>query len=399
MASHTALTFGVEVEFIITINKDHESDEETYEAMADIFLRNLANPLPCACIHRKWSKYRGTGYRYPDGLPLDKKDWKNYYCFFGDSSVVVNTKQRAQLEAEGKVAVGLEVSTRALDFDKQGCPEFEAALAAIRDGGPPTNMRISNELRPSHTKTAALHVHIGVKGGLDLDTAKKAAVLGWLLEPSLFSLCDQDRGMASHAPIRKESILAKTKFAVAESNSAEDPVEEEAVTNVVKHDGPHSIPDQFSPIEKKWMTTLLNARDMDELAALLSNANTSSMNKRLALTIYVRENDHSTIEFRHFQSTMDYNLAWRWVRITAGIVQLASKPTSEYTEKLQLIADEYRAMRVKWKDYLRDRTFGRAATDPWLSSWQSTLILLDLEDDFPFWYEYVAQLSERNRTT
>ncbi|OTA63276.1 hypothetical protein K449DRAFT_433386 [Hypoxylon sp. EC38] len=178
MASDIALTFGVEVEFIITINENYESDEEVYEAMADIFLRNLTNPLPCACIHRKWSKYRGTAYRYPDGLPLDKKDWKNYYCFFGDSSVVANSKQKAQLEAEGKVAVGLEVSTRALDFDKQGCPEFETALAAIRDGGLPTNVKISNELRPSHTKTAALHVHIGVKSGLDLETAKKVSVLG-----------------------------------------------------------------------------------------------------------------------------------------------------------------------------------------------------------------------------
>ncbi|OTA63275.1 hypothetical protein K449DRAFT_433385 [Hypoxylon sp. EC38] len=205
--------------------------------------------------------------------------------------------------------------------------------------------------------------------------------------------------MASHAPIRKESVLAKTKFAVTESSSADDYVKEEMVTSAVECDRFHSIPEKFSATEKKWMTAILDAKNMDELAALLSNTNMGSMNKRLALTIYVRENDHSTIEFRHFQSTMDYDLAWRWVRITAGIVQLASKPTSEYTEKLELIADEYQAMSIKWKDYLRDRTFGREATDPWLNTWQSTLIMLDLEDDFPFWYDYVAQLSERNRTT
>ncbi|KAI1134781.1 hypothetical protein F5Y05DRAFT_397346 [Hypoxylon sp. FL0543] len=138
---------------------------------------------------------------------------------------------------------------------------------------------------------------------------------------------------------------------------------------------------------------------MDELAELFHNAYTDSMNRRLALAIYNREDDHSTIEFRHFQSTMDYEVAWRWVRITAGIVQLASKPASEYYETLDLIADEYDAMGIKWKEYSHARAFGRETTDPWLDSWQSLLRILGLEDDSPFWSDYVARLPERNRTT
>ncbi|KAI1134780.1 hypothetical protein F5Y05DRAFT_421953 [Hypoxylon sp. FL0543] len=251
MASNTALTFGVEVEFIVTINKDHESDKETYEAMADIFLRNLANPLPCACIQRKWSKYRGAAIRYPDGKPLDKKDWKDHYCFFIDSSVGVNHKQRADLEAEGKVAIGLEVSTRALDFDKQGCPELKDALTAIRDGGQPANLDIANELKPSPHRTAALHVHVGLKSGLDLDTAKRAAVLAWLLEPHLFSLCDHERGMSSHAPIRKESVLAKTVFEITESDSADDSSKENSVTDTTESDRLDSILKRFPALEKE----------------------------------------------------------------------------------------------------------------------------------------------------
>ncbi|KAI1413870.1 hypothetical protein F5Y13DRAFT_24500 [Hypoxylon sp. FL1857] len=401
MASETALTFGVEVEFMLTINENHGSSK-IYEAVADVFRRNLADPLPCACINRKWSKYRGEAYRYPDGQPLAQKDWKSYYCFSGDSSVVANPKQRAQLEAEEKIAVGLEVSTRALDFDKQGCPEFKAAVTAIRDGGSPLDVNIADELRPTPTQTAALHVHIGLRSRLDLDTAKKAAVLGWLLEPNLFSLCGPDRGMASHAPIRKESVLAKTKFDIAESNppddDSEDSVGDEKEATILESCHPINIPKKFSAIEKKWISTILGARDMDELAKLLSSAHTN-LNARLALAIYNREDDHSTIEFRHFQSTMDYDLAWSWIRITAAIVQLASKPASEYNEKLDLIAGEYRAMRTRWIEHLRDRLFGRETTDPWLKSWQPMLVMLDLEDDLPFWHNYIAQLPERNRTT
>ncbi|KAI0829586.1 hypothetical protein F5Y06DRAFT_290790 [Hypoxylon sp. FL0890] len=241
--------------------------------------------------------------------------------------------------------------------------------------------------------------------------------------------------MASHAPIRKESILAKSSFDLAESNSADESsekkdvidteesnppdesIEEKDVTDTKEPDSPNEaiekkdvidtkesdspdgIPKRFSTLEKKWISTIFEAQSMDELADLFSSAYTRSMNRRLALAIYNREDDHSTIEFRHFQSTMDYDLAWKWVRITAGIVQLASKPASEYYEKLHIIADKYRAMRTKWKEYSRARAFGRETTDPWLDGWQSMLALLDLEDDFTFWADYVAQLPERNRTT
>ncbi|KAI1206103.1 uncharacterized protein F4807DRAFT_470505 [Annulohypoxylon truncatum] len=495
MASYPALTFGVELEFVITTRKEHMNNKETYQAIAELFLRNLTNPLPCACIYGKWSKYRGTAHRYPDGMLLDKADWKNYYCFSGDSSVVIGTKEKAQKDTLGKIAIGLELSTRALNFDDQGCPEFDATFAAIKDGGIPKNTNISDKFEPSPTQTAGLHVHIGVENGLDLETAKKAAILGWLLEPCLFSLCNEDRGMTlSNAPIRKYSILAQTKFDIAEPDIIEDApgdseVPEEKNINVTtennietpedqgvgvaqekddtkneqpqdiqpthekesvsnedippgedsitleptqdksapscegpvttepsdannpsedkveptipdqEEDTPDGLPKEFSAKEKTWISAIFGARDMGELAELLSGTNVNLMNRRLALAIYNRENDQSTVEFRHFQSTMDANLAWKWVRIAAAFVRTASKPVSEYKEKLQLIAFEYRLMKSKWKQHLRDRTFQRETADPWLDSWRWMLTILDLEDDISFWDDYVAQLPERNTTT
>ncbi|KAI2464258.1 hypothetical protein F4781DRAFT_80600 [Annulohypoxylon bovei var. microspora] len=511
MASHQTLTFGVELEFIITTRKEHENNQETYEAMTELFLKNLANPLPCACVHGKWSKYRGTAYRYPDGIPLDKKDWKNYYCFSGDGSVVIGTKEKAQNDTEKKIAVGLELSTRALKFDKQGCPEFDATFAAIRDGGSLTNTKISDRFEPLPTQSAGLHVHVGIESGLDLETAKKAAILGWLLEPCLFSLCNHDRGMTlTNAPIRKYSLLAQTKFNITESDTLEDTLEDDApkgegkvnnenieisqekdepkdgskdevkdkpkeeskdelkdelsnehssenqdtheekrasddgeipsgedktisgsireefastcekvettepidtgdppedevepspTSSAQEDETSDGLPREFSAKEKTWISAIFGTSDMGELAELLSGTNVNFMNRRLALAVYNRENDHSTIEFRHFQSTMDENLAWAWVRIAAALVQTASKPVSEYKEKLQLIAHEYRSMKSKWKQHLRDRTFRRETTDPWLDSWKWMLEVLDLGDDIPFWQNYVAQLPERNRTT
>ncbi|KAI1451772.1 hypothetical protein F4805DRAFT_72797 [Annulohypoxylon moriforme] len=495
MASFPELTFGVELEFVVTTRKEHENNKETYEAIAELFLRNLATPLPCACIHRKWSKYRGAAYRYPDGMPLDKTDWKNYYCLSGDSSVVVSTREKKQKDSEGKIAVGLELSTRALKFDEHGYAEFKATFAAIKNGGSLKNTTIADKFEPSPTQTAGLHVHIGVEHGLELEIAQKTAILGWLLEPCLFSLCNHDRGMSlSNAPIRKYSLLAQTKFKTMESGVPEDipddnevpkehdidvtqgkvvevpkdqnvevPEEKDdkkdgklpdnhgsheeidvsneenfqsnegKVTNepdqkeststcdnldatelrnidsfsedkaeptvLNQNDIPDGLPKEFSPQEKNWISTIFGTTHMGELAELLSGTSVNFMNRRLALAVYNREDDQSTIEFRHFQSTMDENLAWKWVHIAAAFVRVASKPVSEYREKLQLIASEYRLMKSKWKQHLRDRTFQRETTDPWLDSWKWMLVVLGLEDDLPFWQEYVAQLAERNRTT
>ncbi|KAI0880517.1 uncharacterized protein GGS22DRAFT_193095 [Annulohypoxylon maeteangense] len=492
MTSDPALTFGVELEFLVTTRKEHENNQETYEAIAELFLRNLANPLPCACVHGKWSKYRGTAYRYPDGMPLDKTEWKNYYCISGDGSVVDGTKEKAQRDAEGEIAVGLEISTRALGFDDRGCSEFSATFAAIKDGGSLKNTKIADRFEPQPTQTAGLHVHIGVEDGLDLETAKKAAILGWLLEPCLFSLCNHDRGMTlSNAPIRKYSRLAQTKFDITESEgisvvdgtpdgngvskeshsgihkyqdvevskdqdlkirqgeggtkdeqpsdsqgtheeksifddenvqpsedkmilescqkeststcegsgTTEDKVELTVPLPVQEDDTSDGLPKEFSSKEKTWISAIFGTRDMGELAELLSGTNVNFMNRRLALAVYNRENDQSTIEFRHFQSTTDENLAWKWVRISAAFVRAASRPVSEYREKLHLIAVEYRLMKSKWKEHIQDRTFQRETMDPWLDSWKWMLLVLDLEDDIPFWDDYVAKLTERNRTT
>ncbi|KAL7629800.1 hypothetical protein AAE478_001323 [Parahypoxylon ruwenzoriense] len=351
MDSDSTLTFGVELEFIVTTKIHYEHPKEVYEAMAEVFLKNLASPLPCACIHGKYSKYKGVAYRYPDGEALEKKQWKDYYCFFAEGSTGVNTRDRTHLQSQGKEALGMEISTRVLDFTKIGCSEFKAVLDAVGDGGKLSKVMIAPELKPLSTSSTALHVHIGVKSGLDLVTVKRAAVLGWLLEPCLFSLCNDDRGKVSHAPVRKDSILARGIVDLVESGSSFS-----------------EIPDGFSAQEKRWLATILAARDKDDLAALLSSSNENAWNRRLALAIYNREDDHTTLEFRHFQSTMDYGLAWKWIRIAAALVQLATRPLSEYKKKLQLIADEYRDMEPKWKQHLWDRTFQKETIDPWLRS-------------------------------
>lgn len=135
---------------------------------------------------------------------------------------------------------------------------------------------------------------------------------------------------------------------------------------------------------------------MSTLSAILSGALVDPSAQRLALAIYERENDHTTIEFRHFQSTMDYELAWKWIRIVTSLVQVASKPASEFDHKLQLIATEYQRMDGRWRLYTWDKTFGQETIDPWLNSWEWMLPILDLQDDVPFWRDYVARLPGRN---
>lgn len=445
MAPYPELTFGVELEFIVSTYKEHMDDKKTLEAIAELFLRNLTTPLPCACINRKWSKYKGVANRYPDEVPLQKIEWKSHYCFSGDSSVVPNSKELSQKDAEEKVAAGLELSTRVLTFNEQGHSEFDAAVAAIKIGGSPKDTKIADKFDPSPTRSAGLHVHIGVESGLDLETAKKAAILGWLLEPCLFSLCNHHRGISpSHGPIRKHSLLAQARFDRTQPEGPEKILEENEhpdrqKTEATEHEktdvsresaltkaeqprdtqGTHeeegvpadedkpssegetsdSLPNKFSAQEKTWISAIFGAKDMDELANLLSSDNVNTMNRRLALVIYNRENDESTIEFRHFQSTMDEKLAWKWVRIAAALVRTASKPASEYREKLQKIGSEYELIKPKWMQHVFDRTFQRETQDPWLDSWKWMLTVLNLEDDRDFWQDYVAQLPERNRQT
>ncbi|KAI0846655.1 hypothetical protein F5Y00DRAFT_271783 [Daldinia vernicosa] len=218
MASETALTFGVELEFMVTVNYKHHRNQAALWAMTELFMRNLKDleaSLPCAGITAKLSKTTGQGYQshYPAShkvIPIKKKEWKDHYCFSEDVTVYPNFDEEAELAEENKRAVGLEVSTRVLDFDKQGCPELKTAFAAVRNGGELTNKEIAEEFKPSAHSTAGLHVHVGVKDGLSLETARNAAVLGWLLEPCLFSLCDANRGMNwQHAPIRKNSVLSQ----------------------------------------------------------------------------------------------------------------------------------------------------------------------------------------------
>ncbi|KAI0846654.1 hypothetical protein F5Y00DRAFT_264268 [Daldinia vernicosa] len=119
-----------------------------------------------------------------------------------------------------------------------------------------------------------------------------------------------------------------------------------------------SIPQTFSDGDVMRIKTILTAGNMSTLKAILSGAMTDPNAQRLALAIYERENDHTTIEFRHFQSTMDYGLAWKWIRIVTSLVQVASKPASEFGHKLQLIATEYQRMDDRWRSHTWDKTFG-----------------------------------------
>ncbi|KAI8957179.1 hypothetical protein F5Y11DRAFT_364126 [Daldinia sp. FL1419] len=418
MASEIALTFGVELESVISVSYDRYDNQGVIWTMAEIFMKNLFRleaPLPCACILDNPSKYNGKGYRYyyDSGHvgkgPIEDKERKNYYCFSENVSVQPAHSELTNLTRGGKQAVGLEVSTRVLDFDRQGCPELKTVITAISDGGRSASEEAIEELKPLPHSTAGLHVHIGVKNGLGLETAKNTVILGWLLEPCLFSLCDENRGnMWSHSPLRKESVLSRAEFNIPGSRSNNDEnmvptinLRQKVLLEGIGRAAPqtNSFPKEFSGDDKNRIWTVLHAQDMSTLATMTSNINATCMNKQLALGVCEREDDHTTIEFRHFQSTMDYELAWKWIRLVASLVQVASKPASEFNEKLQSIAYQYQEMKDKWRQHLQNRTFGIPTTDPWLESWEWMLSILDLQDDVPFWRDYIARLPERNQQT
>ncbi|KAI0134887.1 hypothetical protein F4814DRAFT_443709 [Daldinia grandis] len=385
MASETALTFSVELGFMVTVNHSHYDNQAALWSMTEVFLQNLeslAVDLPCACITNESSKPTGEDYQYnyptPDKVPMENNEWKDHYCLSESVTVLSSGSETAKLAAENKRAVGLELFTRVLDFDKQGCPELRTTFTAISKGGKLRNKEIAEEFKPSTHSKAGLSVHIGVKDGLSLETARQAAVLGWLLEPCLFSLCNDDRGMTwLHAPIRKHS----DSIASGSKN----------VNTQIEY--------TFSDEERMRIRTILAAGNMNTLLTILSGAPEDPAAQRLSLAIRERGNDHTTIEFRHFQSTMDYELAWKWIRIAASLVQVASKPASEFDQKLQLIANKYQVMKYKWRLHMLNRTFSTETTDPWLNSWKWMLPILDLQDDIPFWRDYVARLPRRNKQT
>lgn len=372
-----------------------------------IFQKNLPKPLPTAVILGKWSKFTGDAYTFPGRYPMEQKDWKYYYCFSGDPSVLADFTRSMGIVAEGKGRIGMEMATRVLNYDKQGCAEFKAAMNAVMAGGKPWDPRIGSSLIPSCTPMGGLHVHVGDRGGLKLSTAKRVAILGWLLEPCLFSLCSHGRGRNFHSPARKNSILAAMNFEYAEINYAK---EEEELTKMWSRlyirdthhghqndDNENHIPMYFSRIDRKRIAVLANARSMQELETLLSYTNQRTKNRRLCLAIYNRVNDHTTIEFRHFQGTHDPELAWEWVRLVTTIVQIASTSTeSEFQKLLREISYQYRAMRRRSRDYLIRQAQKKGAKDPWLDSWTWMLPILNLNEHEPFWSRYVARLPERN---
>ncbi|KAL6872954.1 hypothetical protein J3F83DRAFT_772220 [Trichoderma novae-zelandiae] len=387
-SSQDQITLGWELELIVHL----EPGEPSGLALEARKLRDLALtiaaqapglPIAAHCIHNPTAsccicddapaEHRlphvrvvtpATPIRRPDG-PIE-----DLYYFVKREWLNVPTD-----DAGDRVAHGFEITSPILSHAelRAGLPQTRQVLSAIRN----SNLTIS-----AHTE-CGLHFHVGVKSGMTLNIAKKAATLVMLLElPLLKRFASPERTERRYWFI---PITTKSSFI-----SYADRLYDEVTDANASHELRQHMPDLSKQNPAEWnnndpnsLHLAVNEIWLTDSMWKLSMGLHSYEGQKASLVLCTRERNGqsasepprgmpdnlegtpSTLEFRYPPMSFDIDFVKCWAEIGCRIVEIATRDTA--------------AFRQVATDLLKELQTNDA------SLWERLLKVLGLDHQIGFW--------------
>ncbi|TFB00201.1 hypothetical protein CCMA1212_007836 [Trichoderma ghanense] len=395
--SSQEITLGWELELIVHL----QPGEEPGLALEAHKLRDLALtiaqqapnlPIAAHCIHRPSAsciicddapaEHRlphvrvvnpATPIRRPSG-PIE-----DLYYFVKREHLNVPTDDDG-----ARLAHGYEITSPILSHAElsAGLPQTRQILGAIRSSG----LTIS-----AHTE-CGLHVHVGVKSGMTLNIAKKAATLVMLLElPLLKKFASPERAERRYWFI---PISTKSEFICCA-----DRVHDEVTDAIASPELRQHVPDLSKQKPAEWnnnepnrLHLALNEIWLTDSIWRLSKGFFSYEGQKASLVLCTRERNGdsasepsrgapdslegtpSTLEFRYPPMSFDIDFVKCWAEIGCKIVELATRDVA--------------AFRQVATDLLKELERNDA------SQWERLLKVLDLNHQVPFWRQQLARFED-----
>ncbi|KAH0491130.1 hypothetical protein TgHK011_002572 [Trichoderma gracile] len=396
-ASSQEITLGWELELIVHL----QPGEQPGVALEAHKLRDLALtiaaqvpnlPIAAHCIHRPADSCvicedAPAEHRLPHvrvvnpATPIRRANGplEELYYFVKREWLHVPTDDDDQ-----RLAHGFEVTSPILSQAelRAGLPQTGQILSAIRNSG----LTIS-----AHTE-CGLHFHVGVKSGMTLNIAKKAATLVMLLElPLLKKFASEERSESRFwfIPISKRSefISYADRYHDEVTDAIASPELRQHVPNLAE-----MKPAEWNSNEPKRMHLALNQIWLTDSIWRLSTGFFSYEGQKASLVLCTRERNGdsasepvpgapdnlegtpSTLEFRYPPMSFDIDFVKSWAEIGCRIVEIATRDTA--------------AFRQVATDLLKELERNDA------SQWERLLKVLGLDHQVPFWRQQLARFDD-----
>ncbi|EHK18143.1 uncharacterized protein TRIVIDRAFT_45169 [Trichoderma virens Gv29-8] len=396
------ITFGWELELIVHLQEGEpaglELQAKKLRELA-LSLKYQAPDLPVAaqCSHNQLStccicedappEFRSFCLRvFTPAEPMFEPggNSENLYFHVKKESLCVPEDQHGN-----RLAHGFEITSPILDNEelKSGLPQTEKIVSAIRN----SHLSISAHVR------CGLHIHVGVKNGMTLNVAKKAATLVMMLEQPLFTTFSSVS--RSEIPAWFSHIGKKCYFATKASRECCSITRENTSRQLLEH--LPILPSQLQPAEwndsnpNKWYLALNYIWLTDNMWRLSTGLLTDGGAKAsLALCTRTKrgkpayENDvsnrngtgglngsPSTIEFRYPPTSFDIEFIKCWAEISCKVVEIATRDTSAFSKVAADLLQELQ----------------RDEKESALPMWARILNVLDLGHQIDFWKQQLER--------
>ncbi|PTB66887.1 hypothetical protein BBK36DRAFT_1118164 [Trichoderma citrinoviride] len=392
------ITLGWELELIVHL----QPGEQSGIALEAHKLRDLALtiaeqcpnlPIAAHCIHRPSvsciicedapAEHRlphvrvfnpATPIRRPNG-PIE-----DLYYFVEREWLRVPTDDNGD-----RLAHGFEITSPILSHAelRAGLPQTKQILSAVRNSG----LTIS-----AHTE-CGLHFHVGVKSGMTLNIAKKAATLVMLLEMSLLKkLVSEERSEERRWFI---PISTRSKFNTLADRMCDDQLTDANTSPEMRQHLPDlskEKPAEWNSNEPNRLHLALNELWLTDSIWKLSMGLETDRGQKASLVLCTRERNGdsasepvhgvsdnlegtpSTIEFRYPAASFDIDSFVCWKDLCCRIVEIATRDSAAY--------------RQVTTDVLRESETNDTPL------WERQLKVLGLDYQVPSWRQQLARFDE-----
>ncbi|KAK4085161.1 uncharacterized protein Triagg1_151 [Trichoderma aggressivum f. europaeum] len=405
MANSDMITFGWELELLVHLQKN-ESDSHPLQAAKlrelALSLKERAPDLPIAaeCAHYPSQnccicedappEVLSRGLRvFTPAMPLftPESNSENLYFHVKREMLEVPTNEYGKTLAQG-----FEITSPILDNEelKSGLPKTAQIVSAIRN----CDLSIS-----AHDK-CGLHIHVGVKSGMTLTIAKKAATLVMLLEQPLFTAFSptaRSEDSTWFKYIGKYSCFAfDADDTVRECHSI---TKDNTTAQLLKH--VPIPPSQMKPAAwnhhnaNRWYLTLDYIWEKENTWELYTGLLTE-VGGKTSLAICTRTTDgksagemdsrgrdgtdklegsQTTIEFRYPPMSFDHEFIKNWVEISCRIVVIATHDAPFFSQVAAGLLSELQ----------------RDEKQSDLPTWARLLTVLGLDHQIDFWTQQLRR--------
>ncbi|KAL7960401.1 hypothetical protein V8C34DRAFT_312724 [Trichoderma compactum] len=402
------ITFGWELELLVHLQEE-ESDSYTLQAVKlrelALILQSQAPYLPIAaqCAHYEYQnccicedappEFRSLGLRvFTPATPLFTPESNSENLYFHVKREMLKVPEN---EYGKSIAQGFEITSPILDNEelKAGLPKTAQIVSALRNC----------DLSISAHQNCGLHIHVGIKSGMTLTIAKKAATLVMLLEQPLFaafSSTARSEDFTWFKYIGEYSCFAfDADEVVRECHSI---TIDNTTAQLLKH--LPILPSQMKPAAwnhykaNRWYLTLDNIWQTENTWELFTGLLTEAGGKA-SLTLCTRtrggksagesdsrdhdgtdrlEGSQTTMEFRYPPMSFDHEFIKNWVEISCRVVVIATHDTPFFS---QVAAD-----------LLHELQRDEEQSD--IPQWARLLTVLGLDHQIDFWTQQLRRFGD-----